>query len=298
MNIKQSTRKIVMFLIIVFGLSGIVYGSMVASGGRDATGPMGILLNWAPGIAAIITALITQRNLRGFGWGWGKSRYHLLAWAVPVGIFTLTYALIWLTGLGGFYDETHVAKVAEDMGLVDQSPYVVILLLFVAGLTITLLVNALFSIGEEIGWRGWLVPQLANRYTFTYTALISGIIWVVFHYPLFLFLGEAKSTIPLWYQLLNITIQGMAISVIVAWLRLKSGSLWPALWLHATTNSLQQTFFEPLTFDTGLTAYISDWTGGALTITWVVVAYLFWRKRDSLPQMQIQAQEGLEAISV
>ena len=97
-NTTQSTRKIAIYLIIVFGLVGIIYGSMIVSGGREPTGPLGILLNWAPGIAAIITALITQRTLRGFGWGWGQSRYHLLAWAVPVGVFTLTYALIWLTG--------------------------------------------------------------------------------------------------------------------------------------------------------------------------------------------------------
>ena len=55
-----------------------------------------------------------------------------------------------------------------------------------------------------------------------------------------------------------------------------------------------------LTYDTGWTAYVSDWTGGALTITWVIVAYLFWRKRDSLPQTQSQAQSqaSLAAISV
>lgn len=283
---NKNTRKIVMFVFLAYGLSAILYSLILASGGREATGPLGILLNWAPGIAAIITALIAQRNLRGFGWGWGQSRYHILAWAVPVGVFTLTYGLIWLTGLGGFYDEAHLAQAAEKMGLVDRSPYLILLIVFISGLTVNVLVNSAFSVGEEIGWRGWLVPKLANRYTFTYTAIISGVIWIIFHLPLFLLLGEAKSTIPLWYQLINITIQGLAISLIVAWLRLKSGSLWPALWLHATTNGLQQGVFEPLTYDTGWTAYISDWTGGALTITWVIVAYLFWRKRKSLPQIQ------------
>ena len=42
--------------------------------------------------------------------------------------------------------------------------------------------------------------------------------------------------------------------------------------------------------------------GGALTVTWVIVAYLFWRKRARLPQMQgqtqSQTQEGLEAIMI
>lgn len=290
MNNNQNTRKLVIYLLIVLGLTGIIYGIMFASGGRDSTSPIGFLLNWAPGIAAIIAALITQRNLRGFGWVWGKHRYHLLAWAVSIGVVTVSYVVIWLTGLGGFYDEAHLASVAVEMGLVDPSPYQVMLLLFVAQATIAMLLHALLSIGEEIGWRGWMVPLLANRYNFTYTALISGIIWVAFHYPLILLLGEESSDVPTWYVLMNITIQGIAISLVVAWLRLKSGSLWPALWLHATTNSLYQGVFEPLTYDTGITAYISDWTGAGMTITWVIVAYLFWRKRDELPQRQETVQ--------
>ncbi len=189
MNSTQDVKKLLMFLVVVFALAGIAYGFMISSEAREPTGPLGILLNWAPAIAAIFTALIMQRNLRGFGWRWGKSRYHFLAWAVPIGVLSLTYLVIWLTGLGAFYDEAHVTKVADDMGQIVESPYAVILLLLVSVLTITFLVNAVLAIGEEIGWRGWLVPLLARRYTFPQVALISGAIWVMFHYPLLLFLG-------------------------------------------------------------------------------------------------------------
>lgn len=38
--------------------------------------------------------------------------------------------------------------------------------------------------GEEIGWRGFLVPELAKGLPFTAVALVSGIIWAAWHYPI------------------------------------------------------------------------------------------------------------------
>ena len=36
--------------------------------------------------------------------------------------------------------------------------------------------------GEEIGWRGFLVPELAKVLPFTGVALVSGLIWASWHY--------------------------------------------------------------------------------------------------------------------
>jgi membrane protease YdiL (CAAX protease family) len=38
--------------------------------------------------------------------------------------------------------------------------------------------------GEEIGWRGFLVPELAKALPFTGVALVSGLIWAASHYPI------------------------------------------------------------------------------------------------------------------
>jgi membrane protease YdiL (CAAX protease family) len=42
-------------------------------------------------------------------------------------------------------------------------------------------------IGEEIGWRGFLVPEFAKTQSFPATALITGFIWAIWHYPVLLF---------------------------------------------------------------------------------------------------------------
>ena len=57
---------------------------------------------WCPGVAALLTQLALHRNLRGFGWRPGGWRFHLLAYAVPLGFCVPVYAFVWMAGLGGF----------------------------------------------------------------------------------------------------------------------------------------------------------------------------------------------------
>jgi membrane protease YdiL (CAAX protease family) len=39
------------------------------------------------------------------------------------------------------------------------------------------------ALGEEIGWRGFLVPELSRKMSFTGTAILSGAVWSCWHYP-------------------------------------------------------------------------------------------------------------------
>jgi hypothetical protein len=55
---------------------------------------------WSPGLAAIATALLYRRSLRGFGWRLGPLRYLRLAYLLPVLYAGLAYAVVWATGLG------------------------------------------------------------------------------------------------------------------------------------------------------------------------------------------------------
>ena len=153
------------------------------------------------------------------------------------------------------------------------------------GPTAGLLLPAFFALGEEIGWRGFLVPELAKIRSFTGVALLSGAIWAIYHYPLVLIFGAERAGTPILYQLLVLTIQGIAISTILAWIRLMSGSLWTAVIFHAVLNAFGQGLFDPLTSDTGITPYIAGEQGLALAISWSIVAFLFWRRRSDLPEI-------------
>ena len=81
----------------------------------------------------------------------------------------------------------------------------------------------------------------------------------------------------------------VAASVVMAWLTLRSRSLWPAVILHGSQNAITQGFFSEYTRDTGYTAYLVSEVGILIAAGWMVTAYLFWRRRGALPGRAIDA---------
>ncbi len=149
------------------------------------------------------------------------------------------------------------------------------------------------GLGEEIGWRGLLVPELSKETSFTLTALISGGIWAIYHYPLILFSNYGNPSVPAWFGLVCFTVLVVGSSFVYAWLRLASGSIWPAVVLHASHNQFIKHIFTAFTGDTGVTAYVIDELGIALALAAILIAYLFWRRRGDLPtQLAVNLSTG------
>jgi len=88
----------------------------------------------------------------------------------------------------------------------------------------------------------------------------------------------------------------VAIAIIFAWLRLKSGSLWTGAILHASHNLYVQAIFTPLTENRGKTAWYIDEFGAVLPIVAVGFAIYFWRRRGELKTIvQSQAESTVAA---
>jgi uncharacterized protein len=224
-----------------------------------------------PGLAALVTVFAFQRNLKGIGWRLGKPRYLLIGYGLPLVECSLVYGLVWLIGLGGLKGDV--------LGVVET----------LLAITPGIVVGILPALGEEIGWRGLLVPQLARLTSFTRTALLSGVIQAVWHWPFVLFAGFS-SPAPWWFALTVLTITVTLAAFPAAWLRLRSGSVWPVVLAHASFNLYVQSGFNPLTRDTGITEYIVDEFGAAFILSGTVIAYVFWRLRHRLPK---PPQEGV-----
>jgi membrane protease YdiL (CAAX protease family) len=279
-------RRLVMFLILTFAISSVFYmliaraGSMHARGGLYVAGLM-----WSPGVAALVTQFVTQGNLRGLGWRWGKTRYQLLSIGLPFLAALVTYGIVWLTGLGSFPNPAFVDEAAGRVGL-EASPTLAIVIYVLVSSTFGLVTSSFTALGEEIGWRGLLVPALSEVTDFTKTSLISGAIWAIWHSPVILF-ADYHGNVPIWYALICFTVMAVAFSFIMAWIRLKSGSVWTAMFLHASHNLFVQGIFTPLTMDTGHTAYVIDEFGVGLALTYVAVAFVFWRMRGRLSENDV-----------
>ncbi len=271
-------RRVVIFLVLTYALSSIFYTLIISAGRLKMLPVLGLM--WCPGVAALITRLATQGNLRGIGWGWGKTRWQVLAYLGPAVLALVVYGLVWATGIGGLSPQgliEHANRFSESIP--------VILAVFA---TVGLLQGAVFALGEEIGWRGLLVPELAKMTSFTNTALISGAAWALYHYPLILF-ADYNSGTPKWYALLAFTWMAVAASFVFAWLRLRSGSVWTAVILHASHNLFIQEIFDPLTQDRGITKYVTTEFGIGLALAYTVAAWYFWRRRGELPRAEAAA---------
>jgi len=286
------TRKIAVFLTLTFGLSSVFYLLIIAHGGMRGAGIYVLGLMWCPGLSALLTQLYFHRSLRGLGWGWGKTRFQVASYLLPLAYAACVYVPVWLFGLGELNGE-NLRKMAEAAGLGSLPGLLGVGLILLISATLGVVGGAVSALGEEIGWRGLLVPELGRLTKFTNTALLSGSIWALWHFPLILF-ADYRSETPVWYAILCFTVMVVGLSFPLAWLRLRSGSVWTAMFLHASHNVFIQGIFDGLTTDLGPTEWIIGEFGAGLAIVTAVLGYLFWRMRErALPPGC--SQESLEA---
>jgi membrane protease YdiL (CAAX protease family) len=91
------------------------------------------------------------------------------------------------------------------------------------------------QVGEELGWRGYALPRLTDRWGWRSGSLVLGVIWAVWHLPLFYMPGADTygQSFPLYLS------QVTGLSVAIAWLYGRvEGSLVPVMLMHASLNNL------------------------------------------------------------
>lgn len=144
--------------------------------------------------------------------GW---RWIALAFFFPVGFMGLAAAIH--VALGGDLPDSPASGHA---GLATLS----FLLVFLIG----------GPLGEEFGWRGFAQPALQARWGWRSASLVLGVLWALWHLPLFCSVGTAQSHLPMgWYAL-----SAIASAVVFAWpYNRSSGSVLPVLVLHTAVNA-------------------------------------------------------------
>lgn len=277
---KDTRAPLATFLGLTFGLSAIWYTLIIRAHSLAAGNGLYVFaLMWSPGTSAIITRLIFQRNVRGEGWGWTRKTTGpaILAYLLPLGYGFVAYGLVWATGLG-----------RPDLSRFHHG---ILTFLFVgtAG-------SLLSATGEELGWRGFLVPTLARTMSFGRLSLLSGAIWALWHMPLIIFADYNGGT-PAWYSVSCFAVMVVSMGIPFAWLRLRSGSVWPAAILHASHNWFIQAFFDRVTIDTGPTRWLIGEFGAALALAFIVIAWMFWRARGAIEMPNVTPGVAAPSLS-
>lgn len=280
---RSSRQQIAIYLLLIFAFSSVFYFLILRAhslGGGGGLFVFGIM--WCPALAGIATLKLNGRDLRDLGWKWPQSPYAAQSWFIPLLYAAIAYGIVWVARLGGFPNHEFMDVLAQRMG-VRVSPVTSTAVYVLLAGSFGLAKGLASALGEEIGWRGFLVPELSKNVSFTGTALISGAIWACWHYPLLIW-GDYNSGTPTWYGLSCFTVMVISISFVFAWMRLKSGSLWTGALLHASHNLYIQAIFTPLTRDTGKTAWYIDEFGAVVPIVVLCFAIYFWRRRNELAQ--------------
>lgn len=248
-------RGILSFLLITFALTYTLEGALIAGGFRfeSIPGALGqfvvVVAMWIPTAATILTVKFVtheQRALANFRLGpWQP--YLAAAILLPL-CFALVYALTWALGLTQpDWDLEQFRAMFVSAG-VDVPPIpqpgLALLGVFVASLVLAPFVNSLFALGEEIGWRGYLLPRLlplgkAPAY------LLLGVIWGLWHMPLIL-IGFTYPGQPLLGTLAFIALT-TAFGIYINEQALQHNSCALAAWIHGIFNS-QKLGMWPLLF--------------------------------------------------
>ncbi|MEU7143584.1 type II CAAX endopeptidase family protein [Nocardia sp. NPDC046473] len=222
------------------------------------------LLMWAPGLAAVITRLLLREGFDDISLRLGRRSWWalLIALGYPVAIGAAAYGAGWASGLADFTGASGWGSFAGEL---------------LVGATLGTAVGLVFALGEELGWRGYLLTRLIEA-DIPRPLMVSGLIWAAWHLPLIIggsyLTGNGGST-PVIAVLF--VVQVTVVSYVFARLRLDTGSIWPAVVLHASWNSIIQTVFDPHT--SGSEAWL--WLGeqGVLTLAANVIGAVILCRR-------------------
>jgi membrane protease YdiL (CAAX protease family) len=289
---KQVAWNVVRFVALTFVVSAL-FASIIIRTGSMSTGRWLYVRGamWSPAIAVALVRPMRDRPFGGIGWQW-RGGYQVAAYGAAIGASIVAYGIAWMTGLARFPNDAVVGVIARDFGWVGLPVAVVVPAYIMITATLGLLPALPSALGEEIGWRGYLVPELSRVCSFTTTSFLSGAIWTMWHVPMILFADFAHGA-PRWYGLACFSIFIMAASFICAWLRLKSGSVWPTVVLHATSNLMLQDVLTPLTIQTPVSRFFVDEFGCLLPVLAIVGAIFCWRRRAEVEVVDATSDQNL-----
>jgi uncharacterized protein len=248
-TVSAARRGLMVYLVVVLVLSTAVEAAIIVT---QQFASLVLVLMWMPALASLAVRLARREGFADVSFRFGGRRTLcglVAALLLPLAVGLVAYGTAWLTGLVTF------APVSTALTPALASPLERFAVLLGLALTTGLVVNTVAAAGEEIGWRGYMLPRLIGGHI-RYPILTSGIIWGLWHVPLIVAGLYAAGPTPL-LSVPIFLVGVISIAVLIARARLATGSIWPAIVLHGAWNAIIQGAFDRST--TGPGALL--WTG-------------------------------------
>jgi len=138
--------------------------------------------------------------------------------------------------------------------------------------------NMIFAFGEEMGWRGYMMPKLCERVGPKGAVIVGGVIWGLWHAPITAMghnYGLDYAGFP-WLGILAMCCFCTVVGCLLTWLTFKVGSVWPAALAHGALNAVSGAsvyFVKGGSYDPFVGPMPVGYIGGAAFIALAVVAY-------------------------
>lgn len=260
-NVKDKNKdEIRLFLSITIVLSVILEGLIICTGQMFYAA----FLVWTPAFAAWITKFIYfPKEKNSLLFRKCKIKYILLALVLPFIYLSIPYFIYWIM------NPSSMQKV-WNLKLIPMA-------------VVGILTGMVTTLGEEIGWRGFLVPRLVTWIGVKKTLLLSGLFWGAWHLPLLL-AGLYLPDLPIWYKVPMFMIVITAVGVIIGILTLRSKSVWPAVLMHTAHNNFDQNMLELGNMGHNQLYFVSE--AGMITAV-IVVIMVIWMYRRYAHNMEL-----------
>ena len=196
------------------------------------------LAMWAPGIAAIVATKHSDGSLAALRIkSLGPKRYYLWAWLLFPILSALTGVVTVLFRVAEF--DSGFSLIRQSLaGLPEEAPLnpaAIVALQAGAAIIIAPLFNMLFAFGEELGWRGFLLPKLMPLGEWK-AIIISNVIWGLWHAPAIV-QGHNYPGYPILGVLMMVVFT-VLVGIILSWLYLKTKSPWAPTLAHGSINAV------------------------------------------------------------
>jgi membrane protease YdiL (CAAX protease family) len=276
-------------------MAPLLFGEMEPVNKQLMTQGLWAIAMWGPGIAAIVTTIfIMKQPFKSLRLNTlGPKRFYLWAWFLPIGLSIIGGLLTLLFGVAKL--DLNFTMIRESMasaaGGTSVPAEVIIAMQVLLALTLAPFINILFALGEELGWRGFLLPRLMQLGQWK-AILISGIIWGVWHAP-----AIAQGHNYPGYPILGIFMMivfCVLLGTILSWLYLNTKSPWVAALAHGSVNAVAG--LPILFFESGFNMAIGGtlaapvaWIGIGLFIVWLITT-----KRLPVPDQVTNGQVEIQ----
>ncbi|MCI0443101.1 CPBP family intramembrane metalloprotease [bacterium] len=224
MQLQRRKVSLTVFFALLFAVCWIGTIPMVLSSWRStrllpAIAALQVLMLFGPGIVAVFVAGMNEGRA-----GVRKLLARFLKWRVNI----IWYLIVLLGPLVLCLASRQISLLLGS-NVHHLKPLPEVINTFATTFVIYFFLNT-----EEVAWRGYALPQLQERFGITKATLILGIIWGVFHLPLFLMKGGH----PAGYPFLLYLLMTLAMTFTFTWVfNNTNGSLLLVHLLHQSLNA-------------------------------------------------------------